>query len=555
MEAALARYLGTQRWFGGKARTIHAVRVLDAIPIPLGHVVTEVTLVRTEYADGDPETYVLPLALGREGDPSWGQIPQRAVVARVTADGGEGWLYDPAFDSAFGKALLDTIWGRRRHQGGSGEIVGAPARSISDANPGTGANSGGDADLGIGASANGQAATFEQSNTSIVFGREMIFKLFRRIQDGINPDVEIGRFLTDAGFANTPAFLGTLEYWPTHGEPISLGILQRFVPSEGDAWAYTLGALSGYFARALGHQNEGALPVPPREVLACRDLAEAPPLVCELIGPYLESARLLGIRTADMHAALASAADPAFTPEPFTANDGRALHQSIRMQILESLGLLRQHVDLDHLSADVAALATELLAHEAALLARLDILIRQRFSAVRIRSHGDYHLGQVLFTGNDFMIIDFEGEPARPVSERRGKRSPLRDVAGMLRSFAYAAHVAMKNLPERDSTSGQDAAHVTMLAQYWNDWVSAAFLHGYLGRVEGTPAWPAAPTQLQDLLDVHVLEKAVYELGYELNTRPQWVGIPIAGLLQLAMPGPNPPARTPTAGSQTTPLT
>jgi maltose alpha-D-glucosyltransferase/alpha-amylase len=499
------------------------VEVLEAVPIRFG-AAARVTLVHTEYADGEPETYVLPLMLTRDGDPQRHLIPEGAIVARVPSPSGEGILYDASFDPEFGKALLEMIWHRSRHPGISGTIVGAPASSMRDE------------DRNIGAPEPGKPGQFEQSNTSIVFGREMILKLFRRAEKGINTDVEIGRFLTEsAAFAHVPEFLGTLEYQPTRGEPVSLAILQRFVPNEGDAWTLALDALAGYFERALLAVQSDVLPPPSRGVSASLAPPEPPALVRELIGPYLASARTLGVRSAEMHIALASTAtNPAFAPEQFTAQYQSSLRQSIQNQTRDTLALLRERQD--YLTPEVSTKALQLLDREHELLARLDVLL-QGFNAVRIRCHGDYHLGQVLCTGDDFMIIDFEGEPARTIGERRIKRSPLRDVAGMLRSFVYAAQAAMNLQFERGTTRSQAAPRLASLAQIWSDWVSVAFLHAYLRRVEGTPAWPAAPLHLNDLLAVHVIEKAVYELKYELNTRPLWAGIPVANLLQLATSG------------------
>jgi maltose alpha-D-glucosyltransferase/alpha-amylase len=237
------------------------------------------------------------------------------------------------------------------------------------------------------------------------------------------------------------------------------------------------------------------------------------------------------VRTGDLHVALASSLhDPAFSPEPFDADYQHGLAQSIRMQVHESLRLLQRR--LDSLPEEAASLAGALLQREELLLRRVDVLLTRPFRAVRIRCHGDYHLGQVLHTGDDFVIIDFEGEPARPIPQRRVKHSPLQDVAGMLRSFAYAAQAAPRTLRQGEKADHRDAALVQWL-DVWKRWVSREFLRGYLGRVAGTPAWPAANDDMDDLLDALVLDKALYELRYELNNRPHWSAIPVANLLQL----------------------
>jgi maltose alpha-D-glucosyltransferase/alpha-amylase len=316
--------------------------------------------------------------------------------------------------------------------------------------------------------------------------------------------------------------------------------LQGFVPNQGDAWTYTLHSLEGFWEKTASYPEgppnaaaEDANPV-------LRYDAVPPKVAADLIGPYLEEIELLGKRTAQLHVALASdSRDPAFAPEPLTDSFLRALEGSARELASRNLGLLRQK--LGELPPETRAQAAEVLDRESAILERFGACAGKQTLGARVRIHGDYHLGQVLFTGSDFVIIDFEGEPARSLPERRMKRSPLQDVASMLRSFHYAAfahlleaagesHSAENKFQQSAPWAAPSAAS---WAQSWYTWVASRFLHSYFETAQPGSFLPSSREEISGLLQVHLLDKAVYELGYELNNRPSWVGIPLAGISQL----------------------
>jgi maltose alpha-D-glucosyltransferase/alpha-amylase len=374
----------------------------------------------------------------------------------------------------------------------------------------------------------------EQSNTSVLYGNTFILKLFRRGTPGVNPDLEIGDFLTQKGaFPHVPAVAGALEYRQDHREPATVAILHSFVPNQGDAWKYTLDTLEHYFELALTHRDVQHPPLPQAPLTTFADEA-VPTLAQETIGSYLASAQLLGQRTAELHMALASdTTDPRFAPEAFSVLYQRSIYQTMRSHAAQAFPLLRQH--LKKLSPAVRADAQRVLELEGDLLKRFQAILGRKIMAMRIRCHGDYHLGQVLYTGKDFVIIDFEGEPARPLSERRIKRSPLRDVAGMLRSFHYASYTALfaEEAEGVYASSPEAAAALEAWAGFWYHWVSVVFLRTYREVAGQASFLPRAREELQVLLDAYLLEKAVYELGYEFNNRPDWVRIPLRGILQL----------------------
>jgi maltose alpha-D-glucosyltransferase / alpha-amylase len=520
LEAALPNFLRTRRWFGGKARRIKSASIADVIPIPQDAPIAHILLVRVEYREGDPEQYVMTLAhaLGERAIQVRETLP-RAVATNLVVDGEEGLLYGAIWERGFGRSLLQAFAKRRRFKGSSGELVAQPSRAFR-------ALVGPEPDALEPAVLAG-----EQSNTSLRYGDRLILKLFRRAEGGVNPDLEITSFLNQAGFAHVPAVAGSLEYRPDRGEAVTLGILQAFVPNEGDAWQFTMDSVGRYFERVMSLPPEQATPPAPEEDPLDLADGEAPQLAQELVATYLESARLLGQRTAELHLALAAVDSPSFTPEPFTPFYQRSLYQSMRNLTEEVFDLLgRKLPDLPDPLRDEA---NRLLGSKPAVLRRFRSIADSRITAMRTRFHGDFHLGQVLWTGRDFVIFDFEGEPARLLSTRRIKRSPLRDVAGMIRSFHYAAYAGLRDLIARGLASPDSVDQLEPWAAYWRAWASSAFLKAYLKEAGRAVFVPQDRAELHMLLGIYLLEKAVYELGYELNNRPDWVSLPLHGIVRM----------------------
>jgi maltose alpha-D-glucosyltransferase/alpha-amylase len=375
----------------------------------------------------------------------------------------------------------------------------------------------------------------EQSNTSVVYGNQFILKVIRRLEAGVNPELEVGRRLMEQRlFSHFPPVAGSIAYRHTNGEAMTLAILHGYVPNQGDAWQYTLDALGHYYEVALAQRAEVHAALSPDTPLLTLVDNAIPPLASELIGPYLTSAQLLGQRTAELHVALAQATEnPAFAPEPFSSLSQRALYQSLHSLTGQTFNHLRQR--LADLPTAVQAEARTVLNAEAEILRRFQALLQQKITTRRCRTHGEYHLGQVLYTGKDFVIIDFEGDPPRPLSlsERRLKRSPLWDVASMLRSFHYAACAAVRQHLPGGGVYPEDAAGLEPYVRFWSQWVAVSFLQAYLTHAAPGAFLPHTREELAVLLDVYLLRKAVYELGYELNHRLDWVQIPLWGLLQL----------------------
>jgi maltose alpha-D-glucosyltransferase / alpha-amylase len=511
--AQLPAYLPKQRWFRSKARRIQSVRLSGAIRVPLSQALALITLVCVEFNEGPDETYVLPL-LGSAGDAV--PAPESVVMRLLVSDSAsEQPLIDALGDREFLVAMLNAIASSRSFAGADGLLVAA-----SEAIPGTDA-------VSRPAIPEPRLLKGEQSNSTVIYGDRFILKIFRRVEEGIHPDLEIGHFLTSvAHFPNVPPLCGSLTYQSQESKVMTLGILQSFVPNKGDAWRFIVESLAALFAS----------PDHPMGELSAASTQEAPSRTetdagarFGAFGKQLDLVGLLGKRTAELHLALASSsADPAFAPEPFTREIRADMDRGFHDLAVQNFQILRQK--LPELPESVAELAKRALKLEDDALLMLHSISEMELSAIRTRIHGDYHLGQVLFTGSDYFIIDFEGEPARPLSERRKKRSPLQDVAGMLRSFHYAARTASTIAKERSADSQSSHAQIDALALAWRDMASREFLRSYRSTAGDARFLPASQQNFDALLKVLLLEKAIYELGYELNNRPAWLQIPLEGI-------------------------
>jgi maltose alpha-D-glucosyltransferase/alpha-amylase len=517
LSRALLLYVQTRRWFAGKARTVESLSVRDAVALPKN--AGWLAFVIIDYADGEPETYLLPLAIthARRADEQ-ASARTSSVIARLPEG---GLLYEPAGDDAFAQAVLDAIVRRQQLKAGRGVVAGVPSRALKELR-GTGP-------------LDSQLLKGEQSNTAIVFGQRLFLKLLRRIEPGINTDLEVTRFLNEeTPFTHTPRLAGSLEQrFDAVAEPVTLAILQSYMPSSGDAWGYTLDTLGRFFEQVLSDRAsiDALARATPAGPLLSASSPAGTDLLHEKIGPYLGDAALLGRRTAEMHLALASRDDvPGFAPEPFTPQYQRSIYQLIRTQATQTFQLLRRR-------GRETPGVTELLDRESEVQARIRDVLGIRIGGLRIRTHGDYHLGQVLHTGTDFVIIDFEGEPSRPLSERRIKRSALRDVAGMLRSFDYAPYAVIFGQTQSSVIRPEDVATLETAARFWVHWVGATFLRAYLAESAGGPHLPKTGEEIDLLLRAHLLEKALYEIVYELNNRPEWVRIPVHGVMELISSG------------------
>lgn len=510
----LPGFLKKCRWFGAKSRTIAKVVIDEFFPLR-ADIRAGFAMVAVQFTEGASETYLLPLALAtgaeafriRDGFP-------HAVIARVKMRGEEGVLYDGVHDEVLRDRLLNLLIRSGKIKGRGGSVLAGRRAGITSSVSGQTFRS--------------QVMGLEQSNTSMVYGKTLFLKLFRKLEGGVNPEKELVEFLSrKTGFNSVPAYRGTLEYRTGEGAPLTVGLLQDFVPNEGNAWGYTLETLDGCFDRILAgpedfsQLSDWSLP------LLDMDLHTQQPLLVEAVGQFfLEMIRLLGTRTAELHMALASShRDPDFAPERFSSLYQRSVYQSIREQVKRTLLALKRKASA--LPEEIREEAGEVVAAEGDILRRVRRLTGGAIDSCKIRIHGDYHLGQVLFTGKDFLITDFEGEPARPLSERRLKRSPFRDLAGMVRSFDYGVFASYR---KRILLRPELAAVLQPLVEPLYRALASEFLHAYFERAGGAEFIPAERQKIEILLEAFLFEKVFYEIRYEMDNRPDWLPIPIKGV-------------------------
>ena len=553
LEARLPQLLTGRRWFVAKARHIAAARVADHLTIkaePIaadrsapasesdtGPVERSLFVVDVEFTEGEPEEYALPLSASLAIDAAPGSAPSTSsapaapepgVLLYVTDSAGARWaVRDGMSDPAFARALLNAAMTGGRAQGETlrlrGRPIGpAPAQADLDALP-------------------AKLLDREQSNSNVIFGEDLILKLYRRLGDGVNPELEVGEHLTKGGFAHSPPLAGAIEL--TGGmSPRTLAVILTFVPNEGDAWSTFLNHGHQFFESIDALPSEQVLSLCLPGDAGCDGNDDAPPeAVATLIAGPLEHARLLGRRTADMHAALADdRGNAAFTPEPYGMIYQRSILQSMRNTTRATMLTLGRQAHT--LSGETREMADELLSREADVLRLFHQLTSRPIRAPRIRCHGDYHLGQVLWTGRDFVIIDFEGEPMRSVGERRLKRSPMKDVAGMIRSFDYAAWTALRRhvgmfhpASPAPATAAVGRSRLDHAALMWGGWLGREFVRAHAAHLRAIrpDLMPAASDDAELVLRSWVLEKALYEVRYELNSRPDWAEIPLRAVMSI----------------------
>ncbi len=531
VRAALNRmmpaFLRARRWFRGKNRAIRLTEIFDVVRLPKsgGYLL----LIRVEYSDGEPELYTLPLAVARAGshndahsDAHKDDPDLQRVLAQLQApDGSTGFLHSGLESRDYCDELLGAIVRRKRFAGERGELVASHTRAFralwGEDRP----------------ALEPSLSKADQDNTTVFFGDRFAFKALRKIEEGPNPEREIGAMLTEEKFLHAAPLAGSIEYRTADGGSMVMALLHGFVRQGSEAYQYTLHHLGLFFEHALARSAAGPLDQTTPET------PEATPLdpARELMASYLEFVRLLAVRTAEMHLALAARReDPAFAPEPYTDFYRHGLYHGLLARMGRTMEQLRLHLDslkLDQLPDAVREEAKAALGRQGAIHERYRYLRDNRFAAARIRIHGDYHLAQALYTGKDFVTIDFEGDASRPLSERRIKRSPLEDVAGMLDSFYHAAHAALYEqapgvVPRPESLDALEA-----WAKSWARAAGSEFLAAYLAAPGISELLPQNPEQIRALIRIFLIDLALRKLAYELTHAPERIRIPAHAINEL----------------------
>ena len=488
----LQYFLPSKRWYSAKDDTITSVAIESCFSLNDAEN-TFFMIVRVSLQEAEKQFYSIPVRLAWEdAAKKIFEAQPNAVVATLCYGTKLGIVYDAVGSENFAAAVLALMEENAERDLGDGVYLAATSTK-------TGA--------GLIAETKGTAQKLlgvEQSNSSIVVGRKIILKMYRRVAVGSHPEIATTSFLTEeAGYANTPAYLGEIGLKLKAGRPMALGILQAFVPNQGDGWNFTMDYLKKFFADALDKKVSG-----------------------DYHNEYLKTVETLGKRTAEMHKAFAKGKDAVFAPVPVEAGDLEAWKEQVLAQAEKTYGVMKS--GLSNLSGEVRENTENLLAHWSVLTDRIKALVPENVKAMKTRFHGDYHLGQVVVADNDFYLLDFEGEPLRPLMERQIKHTVLKDVAGMVRSFDYAAFgaVLMFVVPEH-------RAMITPMVAEWQQRATEAFLKGYFDNMDGCPSLPDDAKTTQDILDLFILEKALYEVIYEVANRPDWVAIPLNGMLRL----------------------
>jgi maltose alpha-D-glucosyltransferase/alpha-amylase len=490
----LPAYLEKYRRSIGKRGPVSRTRIVDAITVTINEAVVVMLFLDVTHAGGDTAVVLLPLHFAAQDagrriteESAW------AVIARLSIAGYEGILCDAVINGEFRQWLFEMIARRKRVKVKGGVLTGHQGKALkkilADTKP-----------------QGSQILHDDPVDTAILFDNFHFFKLYRQVAEGIHPEAEIGRFLTDTvDFAGSAPFAGTLEYNRPGAEPITLGLLQGYIPNQGEAMTLTMEELSRYFEQLLSKKAEIEAVLLPASGFDV-DIAALPDTFRELTGEfYLEMVALLGRRTGELHLALSS--DPEqgdFAPEPFSRYHQRSVYQAAKSLVRKAVLLLGRSLDM--LPDEIRPEAERVLAAEQEIQRLLEKFLGTRFTSSRIRVHGNYNLRQVLFTGKDFMIIDFAGEPAQVMVERRIKRSPLHDVAGMMRSLYYAAYDA---LLQKTDIRGRDIHFLEPWAQVWYRYVSGIFLKSYLTTVSGAGFVPWERDDLEVMLSAYMLRKAL----------------------------------------------
>ncbi|AYB33816.1 maltose alpha-D-glucosyltransferase [Chryseolinea soli] len=498
------------RWFGGKAKVVSKVSINKTIALKVEGDAHFLVVLEVHYVQRLPEFYFLPLTfLPSDSILERVEYTVQSVVCRAEIQGKAGFIMDSSYDKVFRDFLFTSMAKETRvrdDEGGTLEF-----------------NSSVFAKIDVNKEVDSKVLKSDQSNTAVIYNDQYFFKFYRKLEKEINPELEIVRFLSEhTSFQNSPRYAGSIEYHDADDNVIVFGLLQEKVENQGEAWTMSVDSVGRFYERVLAGAK--SIKLPKLVNRASIKFEEAPEVIQEFIGRgFYERMVRLGQRTAEMHLALASDnSNPAFTPETFTPNYQRSLYSSLRKLVRDRFNLLES--SLPKLNPDVQEFAKRVLVLEDKILECFSEVYQTKIKAIKTRIHGDFHMGQVLFTGKDFVIIDFEGEPGFSFSERRLKKNPLKDVAGMMRSIHYAAFgKILLNENYRD----RDLEFLESWAEQWQHYVGRFYLGAYMERMGmGTTL-----TQEDDILiRTFLLEKAIYELGYELNGRPDWTIIPLRGI-------------------------
>lgn len=507
-ETILPVYINTCRWFAGKGSPIKKLTILQAQLIHFDKNTFYLLLLKINFNESNSQDYLLPIAF----DENTNATPPG--ISKMIIDKKEGILTDALHLSTFRDGLMTNITQNSKIISPLGDVIAFEKSDSFNTK-----------DL---PEIHSVLLKAEQSNTSIIFNELYFFKWYRRVYTGNNPDLEISRFLNSSDFSHTAQYLGCITWNRKSEDSISMGLLQKKVPNEGDAWPWMLKQVDSFLKFAKQHSQD-IISLQP-ELFKAISPASLSPKVMGIIGAdFIEGILLLGKRTAEMHVALGRQhSNSDFTPIPFTPEYSTWLTNKFARLVDDRMHLLEKNLDvLNGLAKEYGSLILHTKNEILHLIHNFDV---SSLTSLRTRIHGDYHLGQVLVHQKDFYILDFEGEPESSIEDRKIKQSPLKDVAGMLRSFHYAIYAALFNISQ---PMNQSQPALFELVEKYYQLICGIFLHSYLKTTKSGGLDMGDATEFNYLVRYHILEKAIYELGYELNSRPAWASIPLRGIIQI----------------------
>ena len=519
---AMPALLMRTRWYAGRTRVVSQVGIADVVPLANGRRQPEayVCLVDIDYESGEPDTYVVPLVAepAEVADAILADRPDTALAWVAVRSSGERLLLVDALGQEDFVASLPGIFERRRRLRSTGGAEIEASASV-------------DLRRMVGELGDAPAVRVDgpYNNSHRVYENRFAIKLFRRAQEGVNPELQVGSYLTSAGFEAAPQVIGAWEYQRGTAEPRTLAIVTSYVPNEGDAWHYTIDQLELFYEGILAGSPGRAPQVP-----ALRQLVDgwgAHAAIDDVVGPYLDNASQLGRQLASLHACLAANTDASFTPEPFSTLWQRSLYQSMRSRLAPTLRVLES--GRRHLASELDGVVDAVLASQATIDELLGEVRSPRFAAQRIRIHGDLHLGQILVSGRQWVFLDFEGEPSRSPTERRIKRTALVDLAGLMRSFDYAAHHAMQALGERGLLRPGQRRAAAAWGRVWQTRVTAEMISAYRATLADSAIVPADSAEFSRLLEPLLVDRMLQEIRHHVVHDPRWAGVALASLNHL----------------------
>jgi len=517
----MPRYLQRVFWFHGKGRIIRKIVLFDSCQLKQDDQIFLLVFIRVTYSDGDPETYLLPMTwLSNERLQSLVDRHPLEIITALTVGDVEGALCDAIYFEKFRELLFELMSDLAKVHGANGShLAGLRGKGVTKTSPSR-------TELFP-----SRVAAVEQNNTSILYGDRLLFKMYRKLEEGINPEPEILRFLAEGKkFHHVPEYSGKIEYRAARDRIFDIGVLQTYIDCHGDAWGNTLTSLAQFVEYLLTHRNDlQKLPVPLPTLLEVVDNG-IPDQFRDLVrGLHLEMALLLGKRTAEMHRALAEGStDISWSMEEFSTLYQRSIFQSMRALVRRNFQRLAKIIP--GLPEIVQSRGARILAAEKDIISCLQKITGKRLSAMKCRIHGDLHLGQALFTGKDFVFIDFEGDPVHSLSDRRLKRSPLRDVASMIHSIHYAV---MSTLAHHTASHPEDTALLEPWLEAWYIYVSGSYLKAYLHSMKSSPLIPSDRKELEIMLRSFLIQRVVHEMGHAMNNHPELVDLHLRGLEML----------------------